>query len=209
MRQRVQTFQRPPGTLLDGPHLRRLRVVFLRYVRALSIVDRRTWTFPGGGLERRVATYGFPRSRWGLLIAPVAWHYWSVLVTLSAGPGRREFFDGMNTPLAELYLPISRATWRPNFVACYGRRGSIEVRCFGRFRVGGRSRRPAAFFRYLRRVEPSLTVQRDSRGKEYISIGRFRPRASRKELDRFWRGILRLIRSVASYKRRRRIGVAN
>jgi hypothetical protein len=75
-------------------------------------VDRREWDFPGGGSEKKATTYGFPKSDWRLLIAPARWdtHYWSVLVSLSANAGSREFFDGMNTPLAEVYLPITELT---------------------------------------------------------------------------------------------------
>jgi hypothetical protein len=121
-----------------------------------------------------------------------------------------EFFDGMNTPLAEFYLPITEPNWQPNFVACYGQGDNIEVRCFGRFRVARRNQKAAAFFRYLRRVDGSLGVRRDDLGREYIRIGGAMPYRSRKDWERFWRVILRVVRSVASYKgRKRKTGIGD
>jgi hypothetical protein len=108
----VRTPQHEAGTLLDRRDARRFRKAFPAYIRTLPAVDRREWDFPGGGSEKKATTYGFPKSDWRLLIAPARWdtHYWSVLVSLSANAGSREFFDGMNTPLAEVYLPITELT---------------------------------------------------------------------------------------------------
>jgi hypothetical protein len=186
-------------TLLKGSEIKALHNSFLHNVRQLRCLGTLEWTYPSGERED-LQTYVFPSDDPELILAPADWkHYVSVLLNVPdrVVVGKPEVET--NTPMLELYLPKGKPTWRPNFVFCSGGGGRVELRCYGKFKVGARGSPAAKFFLFIRQTKTNVTLKRDRRGKEYASFGSILVGQSG-DWQRFWRKLAAFSAVVRAYK---------
>jgi hypothetical protein len=187
------------GLLVKGADLKALRDTFLQHVTRLRFLATLEWTYPSGERED-LKTYVFPSSNPKLIVAPADWgHYISVLLNVPDRVVADTPEVETNTPMLELYLPKGKPTWRPNFIFCSAGAGRIELRCYGKFKVGARGGPATKFFRFVKHNKPSMPLKLDHRGKLYAALGPV-PTGQPAAWNNFWGTLAAFAAVVRSYK---------
>ncbi len=187
--------------LLAGSGLDALRKNFLRNIGALHCLGKLEWEYPGGERED-LKTHVFPTKVPKLILAAPKWeHYVSVLLMVPERLIGETPEVEVNVPLLEVYLPLRKPTWRPNFVFCSAGGGRVELRCYGKFRLAARNSPASLFFKYLKQTKSSTKVKEDGRGRPYISLG-LMPVGQSGDWPKFWNTLAALAGVVRKYKGR-------